>query len=353
MTVRMSGTSLGAYFSGSRMYSMTNMLLICAGRATLLGGLCLLTASTVCQDSAEQGMNARGSRAQIAVTVRDKSGQVISTPTVIKLFNNGTLDDQQSTTQGRALFIPRGLGDFTIAVEVAGYKAAQKEISIGVAMQYQEDVYLEPDGTSGEAPAGAVLAPKAKDALGKGTGALKAGKLEDAQKFIGEALRLAPGNSNVLYFQAMLYMRQSNWQDAQTTLEKASQMDPNQPRILAALGMDLVNQKKFAEAIPLLEKSIQLQPVSGWETKWALARAYYFHEQYEPALKMADQAHMEAHGTSGQTELLLAQCLGAMGRYEDAARVLREFLKNNTAGPEATTARTWLERLAANGKIRQ
>jgi len=68
---------------------------------------------------------------------------------------------------------------------------------------------------------------------------------------------------------------------------------------------------------------------------------------------MADQAHMEAHGTSGQTELLLAQCLGAMGRYEDAARVLREFLKNNAAGPEATTARTWLERLAANGKIRQ
>jgi tetratricopeptide (TPR) repeat protein len=129
----------------------------------------------------------------------------------------------------------------------------------------------------------------------------------------------------VLYFQAILYMRQSNWQEAQTTLENASRMDPNQPRILPALGMDLVNQEKFAEAIPLLEKSVQLQPVSGWETKWALARAYFFHEQYEQALKMAEQAHIQTHGTSGQAQLLLPQCLAVMGRYEDAARVLREF----------------------------
>ena len=298
-------------------------------------------------------MNERGSRAEIAINVRDKSGQVITSPTVIKLYNNGTLDDQQSTTQGRAFFIPRGLGEFSIAVEAAGYRAVRKEISIAVAMHYQEDVYLELDANSAEAPAGSVLAPKAKEALGKGTGALRAGKLEEAQKYIGEALRLAPGNSNVLYFQAMLYMRQSDWQEAQATLEKASHMDPNQPRILAALGMDLVNQKKFAEAIPLLEKSIQLQPASGWEAKWALARAYYFHEQYEQALKMADQAHVETHGTSGQAELLLVQCLAAMGRYEDAARVLREFLKNNAESPDARTARNWLERLTAEGKIHQ
>ena len=334
---------------------MTNTFCICAGRATLtlLGGLCLFTGSAACQDNSEQGMNERGSRAEIAVNVRDKSGQVITSPTVIKLYNNGTLDDQQSTTQGRAMFIPRGLGEFTIAVEAAGYRAVRKEVSIGVAMHYQEDVYLEPDANSAEAPAGSVLAPKAKQALGKGTGALQAGKLEEAQKYIGEALRLAPGNSNVLYFQAMLYMRQSNWQEAQTALEKASHMDPNQPRILAALGMDLVNQKKFAEAIPLLEKSIQLQPASGWETKWALARAYLFHEQYEQALKMADQAHIESHGTSAQAELLLAQCLAVMGRYEDAARVLREFLKNNAESQDTRTARNWLERLTAEGKIHQ
>ena len=337
---------------------MTNNLLHCVGRSALvlLGGLCLLTPSAACQDSGEQGTNMRGSRAEIAVTIRDKSGQVVTAPAVVKLYNNGALEDQRSTSQGRAFFIPRGLGDYTVTVEAAGYKAAQKEISIAVAIQYQEDVRLERNASSGagtEAPGRAVLAPKAKEALDKGTQALRDGKLEEAQKYIGEAMKLAPGNPDVLYLQGMLYMRQSNWEQAQTTLEKANRMDPNQPRLLAALGMNLVNQKKFAEAIPLLEKSIQLQPASGWETEWALAKAYYYHEQYEQALKMANQAHIESQGSSAQAELLLAQCLTVLGRYEDSAQVLREFLKYNAEGPDAKTARNWLERLTADGKIRQ
>jgi len=94
----------------------------------------------------------RGSRAEISVTVRDKSRQVITAPAVVKLYKNGALEDQRSTSQGRAFFIPRGLGDFTVTVEAAGYKAAQKEVSIAVAIQYQEDVYLERDATSSEAP---------------------------------------------------------------------------------------------------------------------------------------------------------------------------------------------------------
>lgn len=54
-----------------------------------------------------------------------------------------------------------------------------------------------------------------------------------------------------------------------------------------------------------------------------------------------------------QSELLLAQCLTVMGRYEDSAQVLREFLKYNAESPDATTARHWLQRLTADGKIRQ
>ena len=336
---------------------MTNNLRIGVGRtAALLGGLCLLAPSSICQDSAERGTNSFGSDAEITVTVRDRSRQVITVPTMVKIYKNGALADQRSTSQGRAFFIVQGLGEFTVAVEAVGYKATQKEVSIAAAIPYQEDVYLELDTTSqnGAGPPGrAVLAPKARKALEKGEQALAAGKLEEAQKFIGEAMKLAPANPDVLYLQGMLYMQQSNWEQAQSTLEKADQMCPNQPRLLAALGMNLVNQKKFAEAIPLLEKSLHLQSASGWGTKWALGKAYYYHEQYEEALSMAEAAHTDSHGSSGQAELLLAQCLTVVGRYEDSARVLREFLKNNTDGPDATTARRWLERLATNGKIRQ
>ena len=335
---------------------MTNNLRICVGRATaVVGGLCLLSASAICQDS-DEGTNSRGSRAEIAVTVRDRSRQVITVPAVVKLYKNGALEDQRSTSEGHAFFIARGLGEYTVAVEAPGYKGAQQEVSIAGATQYLEDMYLEREATSEEgkgAPGRTVLAPKARQALEKGAQALKAGKLGEAHTWIGEAMKLAPANPDVLYLQAMLYMNQSNWEQAQTMLERASQIDPNQPHLLAALGIDLVNQKKLAEAIPPLEKSIQLQPALGWEPKWALAKAYYYLEQYEQALRMAEQAHTDSHGSSAQADLLLAQCLTAMGRYEDSAQVLREFLRNNIEGPDVTTARHWLKRLTADGKIHQ
>lgn len=335
---------------------MNRHLRYCAWRSAIpfVALLSLYPTPSLCQDSAQQDTNTRGGRAEITVTVRDGAGQLIATPTLVKLHKNGNPEDQRSTSQGRAFFIPRSLGDFTITVEAAGYKAAQKEVSLSVAMPYQVDVYLERDTPSGVItgiPGGPLLAPKAKEALVKGWQALKQSELEEAQKYIGEAMRLAPGNPDVLYAQAVLYMTQQNWEAAQTVLEKASQIAPNQPRILAALGIALCNQKRYEEAIPGLEKSIQLQPASGWETKWALAKAFYYRERYEQALKMAEQAHTESHGSAPQAELLLAQCLTAVGRYEDSARILREFLKSNAAGPDAMTARRWLDRLAADEKI--
>lgn len=85
-----------------------------------LAGLWFCPIRICCQDSADQSTNTYGSRAEIAVTVRDGSGQVIAVPTTVKLYKNGAPDDQRSTSQGRAFLIPRSLGDFTIVVEAVG-----------------------------------------------------------------------------------------------------------------------------------------------------------------------------------------------------------------------------------------
>ena len=321
----------------------------------LLVGLCLCQVPAAAQDSGEEGMLTRGDRAEIAVTVRESSGEVITAPANVKLYKNGVPSDQSSTSRGRAFFIARALGEYTISVEAAGYKTAEKDVSLTVPIKAEIDVYLQRETASNVTvgvPGKPILAPKAKDALVKGLQALGADKLDEAQKYVGEAMKLAPSNPEVLYVQGMLYMKRANWTQAQSVLEKSNQFDPNQPRVLAALGMALCNQKKYPEAIPLLEKSLQLEPASGWETQWALGKSYYYHEQYDQALKMAQQAHAAPHAPAAQVDLLLAQCLTAVGRYEESAQVLREFLKNNPESPEAATARHWLDGLSANGKIR-
>jgi tetratricopeptide (TPR) repeat protein len=116
--------------------------------------------------------------------------------------------------------------------------------------------------------------------------------------------------------------------------------------------MAFIDQGKYEQAIPPLERSLQLNPSSS-ETHWTLARAYYSHEQYDAALQESQEALSEAHGAAPEIELLVAQSLTAVGRYEDAAQTLRDYLKNHPKEAGSTTARKWLDRLAADGKIRR
>ena len=109
---------------------------------------------------------------------------------------------------------------------------------------------------------------------------------------------------------------------------------------------------RIGAAIAPLEKSLQLDASPAWETRWALATAYYQHEQYDEALKMSQAALAASNGKAPEIELLVAQSLTAVGRYEDAAQVLREFVRDHTDRREATTARKWLKRLTASGKNR-
>jgi tetratricopeptide (TPR) repeat protein len=319
----------------------------------ILACLLLSPLPAFCQDSGAEGTIPRGDRLEISLTVRDSSGEPISAPASVKLYHEGVPLDQGATSHGRAFFITRSLGNFTLVVEATGYKAAQKDVSLPVALKAEVDVYLQREPSGNETvgvPGKPVLAPKAKEAFDKGLQAINANKLPEAQKYVTEALRLAPGHPDVLFLQGVLDLSQHHWPEAQTALEKATQLDPNNPRAFAALGMALTNQGKYQDAIPPLEKSLQLQP-AGWETQWTLAKAYYHQQQYGQALKTSQQALDESNGKAPDIALLVAQSLTAVGQYDAAANVLRDFLKNHADRPQAPTARRWLEGLAKSGKI--
>jgi Flp pilus assembly protein TadD len=307
-----------------------------------------------CQDSSADSNLMRGDRAELAITVHDSSGEPISAPAMVKIYRAGSPTDQGATRKGRAFFILNSLGDYTVVVDAPGYETTQKEVAVPVALKEEVDVYLKRAASANETtgvPGRPQLAPKAKEAFDKGLQALSADKLKDAEKYVGEAMQLAPGHPDVLYLQGVLDLKRRRWVDAQGTLEKATQIDPNHARAFAALGMALSNQGKYDAAIPPLERSLQLDAAGGWETHWALGKAYYQNERYAEALKMSQQAQEASNGKAPEVDMLVAQSLTAVGRYEDAGRVLREFLKNHGDRPEAASARRWLERLTADGKI--
>ena len=309
-----------------------------------------------CQDSAGEGTLFRGDKAEISVTVRDSSGAVITAAATARLYRSGGIPvGESAAARGRAFFVVPRLGEYTLIVQAAGYKTAQKNISVLAAVRIEADVYLENDpSASGFAPApGApVLAPKAKELLDKAVKALGEDKLDAAERYIGESLKLAPSHPDVLYIQGVVHLKKRKWEEAQAVLEKATQLDANHAPALAALGMALTNRGKYEAAIPPLERALQLSDKAGYEARWALARAYYHHEQYDQALKTSHEALSDSNGKAPEIELLVAQSLTAVGRYEDSAQALRDFLKNHANDPQAPTAKRWLARLTADGKIR-
>jgi thioredoxin-like negative regulator of GroEL len=309
-----------------------------------------------CQDNGSEVNEFHGRGSEITVNVRDSSGEPISTAALVKLYRDGTtLSRQGETSRGSAVLVVNNLGEFTVIVEAAGYESVQKQVSVQVTGRTQVDVFLRRISDAGRGvgvPGRPVLAPKAKQALDKGLRALSADNFGEAEKYVGEAVRLAPGHPDVLYVQGVLELKQRNWVQAQDALERVTQIDPSHARAFAALGMALCDQGKFDAAIVPLKKSLELDAAGAWETRWTLAKAYYEDARYDEALKMSQDALTASSGKAPEIELLVAQSLTALGRYEDSAQALREFLRDHGDLREATTARKWLERLTASGKIR-
>jgi len=140
-------------------------------KSMLLAVLALSPLAAFCQDSSSEGTMLRGDRVEISVTVRDSSGEPISAPATVKLYHEGVPADQGATSHGRAFFISRSLGNFTLIVEATGYKPAQKEVSLPVALKAEVDVYLQREHSANESvgvPGKPLLAPKAKEAFDKG-----------------------------------------------------------------------------------------------------------------------------------------------------------------------------------------
>lgn len=307
------------------------------------------------QDSSAETNMFRGDRPEISVTVRDSGGAEIATPATVRVYRSGVPTDQGTTRKGRVFFMLPSTGDYSVQVSATGYESSQKDIAIPVALKAEVEFNLKRSAEANEVagvPAGPVLAPKAKEAFDKGLQALGAGKINDAQKYSGEAMNLAPGHPDVLYLQGVVDLNLRNFADAQDVLEKATQIDPTHARAQAALGMALSDQGKYEEAVPKLEKALEINAGNpDWETQYALAQAYYKLEKYPEAAKTSQEALAQSNGKAPDIELLLAQSLVATGKYDEAAQALRDYIKNHGDRPDAAKAKRWLDRLVADGKI--
>src|SRR5258708_12426938 len=83
-----------------------------------------------CQDGVDEQKAISGNNATIVVNVRNSSGDPLPVTAVVKLYRNGTIPNGQATSaQGRAIFLPQNLVDFSVVVEAPGYKPGRATVA--------------------------------------------------------------------------------------------------------------------------------------------------------------------------------------------------------------------------------
>jgi len=324
---------------------MTRVVLACGAVAMWA------SADMVSQERSSDMGGIRGNHPELSITIKENSSQLIGPLVTVKVYWRGTLSGQMTTSKGRVVFILNELGDYVITADAVGYRSAQKDISVPVAVAAEEEIVLQRDSTEALGrDARPLLAPKAKKATDKALQALNGNKLDQAERFLDEAAKLAPNHPDVLYLQGVVFLRRNQPEKARGVLEKAAQIDPRNALVLCALGMAFVNENRFDLAVAPLQQSAEIDP-ARWDSHYALAKAFYYQQQFEGALQEAQRALSQSHGSEPAVELLMAQAQTAVGKFEDSAETLRTFLRLHPADKGAETARRWLDRLIADGKV--
>lgn len=109
---------------------------------TIAASFLILAVCSRGQDSGGDNLGPRGNRGEISITVRDSAGQPLPVAATVRLYHQGMPAGQGITSHGRAFFMTQGLGNFTVNVEATGFKPAQREVSMPIAVRAEVDVIL-------------------------------------------------------------------------------------------------------------------------------------------------------------------------------------------------------------------
>jgi cytochrome c-type biogenesis protein CcmH/NrfG len=149
--------------------------------------------------------------------------------------------------------------------------------------------------------------PKAVALRDQGMKASQAGKSEDAEALLRQAIAADPKYSAAYYDLGTVLMHERKFADAEAAFQKGTVADPKSPRLFMALGTALVSEGKFADAVAPLREALRLQPDQA-DAELQLGAALVETKQLDDA----ETQLLAAQKTKGETDVRLELYLGKL-----------------------------------------
>ncbi|MFZ5467002.1 MAG: tetratricopeptide repeat protein [Pseudomonadota bacterium] len=152
----------------------------------------------------------------------------------------------------------------------------------------------------------------------------QSGQPAAALDVLDEALRLHPGEPDLLYTRALLADQLDRFEEAEANLRAILAQDPDHPEALNALGYTLAQRNiRLDEAFELVDKALKLSPDNPAildSMGWVLFR------QGKPAEAEGFLRRAYAREPDGEIAAHLAEVVAALGRRDEALQLIGEAL---------------------------
>jgi tetratricopeptide (TPR) repeat protein len=208
-------------------------------------------------------------------------------------------------------------------------------------------VAVELPGPPASAPPGTVsiaelqrkVSPRAQKEFRRAEQAIEKGKLEEAVARLRKALATDSHYVDAHVNLGACLARLKRHEEAAEQFAIAVRLDPNSAPARANFGHVLLYLNRFAEAETQLRQAVRLEPQSD-QNQYLLGLALRSQERDDEALPYFERAA----GTVPMAHTLAAEVLAQRGRNREAARHLRDYLKEGKVENRAAME-SWLRRL--------
>jgi len=150
------------------------------------------------------------------------------------------------------------------------------------------------------------------------------------------ALKLAPGDPDLLNDLGTTYYFAQDYEKAVTTLLPLVKTHADDPRLLATCGDALLQLQRIDEAITLLQRSADLD-TSDAGVRLSLARAYIAKDYFAAAIPLLELDLPD--DTDGSVHVQLARAYKGVGNGDKAAQLLQRSQELQKAAQERSAAK--------------
>jgi tetratricopeptide (TPR) repeat protein len=269
---------------------------------------------------------------------------------VVKLHNQSiqTVTWQTTNDVSEAAFGDLPFGKYDVEVSAVGYLTEHKELQIISAFNtLRLEMVLHRDPAAVElSVADAAMPPKARKEAKHGISALKSGNLNEANKRLDAAYKLAPSNADLNFLLGYLSYEKRDFGKAQSFLDTATNLSPNNVQALTLLGRVGLQQEDYGRATSTLEKAVAANS-EYWVAHDLLADSYLRQGKYDKARDQARLAIEKGKSGYGSAQLVLGQALVNLGQRQEGIHALKAFVQDSPKNPGVSQVRNLIVQLEA------